>query len=321
MNFDELRDQVQWLIREDGIAPERTVNQAIGDILQPLLAKENLELRVHKNLQFSEIDYAASNMHDPSRRLSVAIEYKHFRNGISVGSNLVLGLLGTISTGAFDRALFISRAGFTSEAKQVAEQAKISVELLDLHSILTWIDRLEASSAAHGSRTAYLVKTMSHEFARIVAEVPEELNNLEWRDLERMMCRVMEGLGFETTLTPPSKDGGKDLILKCLIKNKAESYIVELKHWRAGKPVVKGAITDFLNVIVSEGRQGGLFLSSSGYAQNVSEGFTKITRQKLKLGDKSKIISLAQTYMKAYSGLWNPSTDLPELLFEGTIEV
>jgi hypothetical protein len=42
------------------------------------------------------------------------------------------------------------------------------------------------------------------------------LDHLEWRDLERMMARVMEGLGFKVTLTPPSKDGGKDLILTFL---------------------------------------------------------------------------------------------------------
>ena len=133
------------------------------------------------------------------------------------------------------------------------------------------------------------------------------------------MARVMEGLGFRVTLTPPSKDGGKDLILVCTVANHEESFIIELKHWRAGKRVGGKAVSDFLQVVVAENRSGGLFLSTSGYADDTFEGLTEITRQRLRLGDRAKIILLAQTYVRACSGLWSPPNELPEILFEATV--
>ena len=320
MNAREIRDKLQWLRAEDGVVPPAEAESAIGDILLPLLKAEGLELLVHKDPTFSGIDFAATRTDDPERRLSLAIEYKHYRNGSSVGAEIVERLLGTISSGPFDRALLVSRSGFSRRALEIAARAQISVELLDLAAISSWIDRVEEKPSANAKRVAFMVKSISHEFARLVAQDPSVLDHIEWRDLERMMSRVMEGIGFKTTLTPASKDGGKDLILKCTINAKEESYIVELKHWRAGKPVIKGAVSDFFNVIVREGREGGLFLSTSGYASNISEALTELSRQKLRLGDKSKVVMLAQTYLRANSGLWSPPEQLPEILFDGMFQ-
>jgi len=47
-----------------------------------------------------------------------------------------------------------------------------------------------------------------------IAEDIEALRALEWRQLEETMATVLEGLGFKTTLTSASKDGGKDIVLE-----------------------------------------------------------------------------------------------------------
>lgn len=136
-----------------------------------------------------------------------------------------------------------------------------------------------------------------------------------------MMARVMEGLGFECELTPPSKDGGKDLILVWRATSGDHSFIVELKHWRSGKRVGKNAVSDFMSVIVAENRTGGLFLSTSGYSADRTEGLTEVTRDRLWFGEKSKVVLLAKTYVRACDGLWSPPDILPEVLFEGTAPV
>lgn len=316
IDIQALHDRLQWLRREDGIAPESQVESVIGDILLPLLKEEGLELLVPKNGNSVLIDFAAARTNDPKQRLVVAVEYKHYGQGKAVDVNVVHQLLGSIAYGPFERALLISRFGFTTEVLEVASNTPIILELHDLSSISAWIDRVAVDEPSNAEKVKFLVRSISHEFAKLVARDSEALDHLEWRDVERMMSRVMEGLGFETTLTPPSKDGGKDLILRCRICNKTESYIVELKHWRSGLPVGKNAVTDFFNVILRENRQGGLFLSTSGYASNTSEALTELSRQKLRLGGKPKIITLCQTYVRAASGLWNPPDELPEILFE-----
>jgi restriction system protein len=68
-----------------------------------------------------------------------------------------------------------------------------------------------------------------------------------------------------------------------------------LKHWRVGTPVGKGAISDFVKVIIRENRTGGLFLATSGYTGNAAEAIAELTKQKLRLGDKTKVVTLCQT--------------------------
>ncbi len=73
-----------------------------------------------------------------------------------------------------------------------------------------------------------------------------------------------------------------------------------------------------MSVIVAENRTGGLFLSTSGYAADRTEGLTEVTRDKLWFGARSKVVLLAKTYIRACNGLWSSPDILPEVLFEGT---
>lgn len=308
--------KLQWLRGEDGVASESVINDAIGDILLPLLAAEGLELQAPKNRDKAPIDYAARRSNDRSGKLSVAIEYKHRNRGRAIEARVVQQLLGKIAAGPFDRALIISRTGFTNEAVAIADEAPLIIELHDLQTLSDWVDRVSSDIPHVSESVAILVKTLSHEFAKLVATDSSVLDHLEWRDVERMMSRVMSGLGFDVTLTPSSKDGGKDLILRCQAGGKGESYIVELKHWRAGNRVGESVVTDFFRVIAKEGREGGLILSTSGYTSGASEAVTRLSTNRLRIGGKTKIIKLCETYMRADSGLWHPPDELPEILFE-----
>jgi hypothetical protein len=213
----------------------------------------------------------------------------------------------------------IGRFGFTNAARDAVRHSDpVKIELLDLSGIESWVDRLDVDRSDAAARVQLLIRSISHEFAKMVAKDPEILEHLEWRDLERMIGRVMEGLGFKVTLTPASKDKGKDLILVCNVSDGEASFIVELKHWRSGKRVGKQSVTDFMEVIVAEKRAGGLFLSTSGYAPDAFQGLTEITRERLRFGNQTKVVLLAQTYTKACAGLWSPPTELPQVLFEGT---
>ena len=101
---------------------------------------------------------------------------------------------------------------------------------------------------------------------------------------EQFAAELLKLIGYEEVRGPSrGPDGGKDLILNCRATRGLESFIVELKHWRSGKRVGKAAVSDFFEVIVSEDRSGGLFLSTSGYNTHAFEGLTEVTRQRLRL--------------------------------------
>lgn len=169
------------------------------------------------------------------------------------------------------------------------------------------------------SEVQQLIQVMSQKFAEIIATNPAALDELEWRDIERLLAEVFDGIGFSIELTPPSKDGGKDIILQCVVSGKKHSYIVEVKHWRSSTKVGGSAIKDFLSIIVNENRDAGLFLSTYGYTSNAFEGISEIERHRIRFGKKEKVVSLCKTYVDSASGLVVPPDLLPTVLFNGTI--
>lgn len=321
LDFDQLRRDLQWLHGEDGVVPAEQAVEVLSRLLAPLLDAEGLELFAPESPGLG-VDLFAARRNDNKEKpyqASVAIEYKHHGQGRPIDVDAIDQLFENMGKTPYDRAMLIGRFGFTEAAVEaVRSQEPVAVELLDLEGIGAWIDRLEVGKPGYAEKVQVLIRSISHEFAKLVSQTPDALDHLEWRDLERMMARVMEGLGFECELTPPSKDGGKDLILVWRAKSGDQSFIVELKHWRSGKRVGKTAVADFMRVIVAEARTGGLFLSTSGYAANRTEGLTEITRERLRFGDRSKVVLLAKTYIRACDGLWSPPDALPEVLFQGT---
>lgn len=170
------------------------------------------------------------------------------------------------------------------------------------------------------SKLELIVRTMMREIAVAVAKDPDCLRDVEWRDLERVLREVFEGLGFTTRLTRSGNDGGFDLELKYAENGKQSIVLVEVKHWagsgkKPGKPVVRSLVD-----VVARAVPGttGLLLSSTGFTSDVISGRTEIEQRKVRLGGKAKIISLCQSYLQTTDGVWAPTTDMADMLLAGT---
>lgn len=159
-------------------------------------------------------------------------------------------------------------------------------------------------------------------YRKIISEIsknPQQLQNLDWFNIEKVIAELFENFGFNVTLTPPSKDGGKDIILECYEDESKKTFIVEIKHWKAGNRVGKSIVTDFLKVVLNEKRDRGLILSSSGYTKNSLEFVAEIDKSKVALGNHSKIISLCNAYERVKDGLLLPISNYESFLFNETI--
>lgn len=170
-------------------------------------------------------------------------------------------------------------------------------------------------------RLELIVRTAMRSIAIAIAHAPDCLRQVEWRDLERVLREVFEKLGFSTELTRPSKDGGFDLRLQCREDGNLRTFFVEIKHWagsakRPGKPILDAL---FEVVARQDENATGLLLSSTGFAESAVVGRTEIERQVVRLGGKDKIVSLCQNYMKSASGVWAPTTNLADMLLDGTL--
>lgn len=162
-----------------------------------------------------------------------------------------------------------------------------------------------------------ILRSSFQELARRIADDVNFLDNIEWRDLERILGEALSALGFNVTVTPPSKDGGKDIIAHLDVFNNQYSFVIELKHWRSGKRVDLSPVDKFLRVVINEKRTGGLFLASYGYTEDCIEAIASFKRYNLNLGDGNKIYSIFQVYKQKIGGQVLAPADILSMVSSG----
>lgn len=216
--------------------------------------------------------------------------------------------------------MLVTNSRFTFAAREALRRSvPVGIELLDIDALRSWVGRLEEVPSVDVAQINIIRRALSQKLIALIVKNPRYLDEIEWREMERLLTEVFEGLGFEARLTPGSKDGGKDIILKCQVASLSHTYYVEVKHWRSGQRVGTEAITEFLNIIVNEEISGGLFLSTYGFCSNAIESLTEVQRKTLHFGTESKVVSLCKSYVKVMSGIWSPDATLPEMLYDGTV--
>ena len=301
-------------------ASPQEAEQIMGEILEPLLTEDGYNITSVGKQRDLGVDFIAKkSAPENSQENEIAIEYKHYRQG-AVGTEAVHRILGAAISSGFSRAMLVTNSRFTYAAREALRRSTpVGVELIDLDALRSWVSRLEQIEFIDVSQINLIRREFNRKFIDLIVKNPRYLDEIEWREMERLLSQVFEGLGFEVRLTPGSKDGGKDIVLTCQVKSTTHTYYVEVKHWRSGQRVGAGAVSDFLNVIVNEQVSGGLYLSTYGYCSNAIEGLTEIQRQTLRFGSESKIVSLCRSYVRATSGIWSPEMELPEMLYQGAL--
>jgi len=313
LDKDQLLTAIDSL-QENHIAPQEA-EQRMFPILATLLGMDGFSVSHTGGPGDQGIDFLAEKEDQ-----KIAIQQKHYSNpNRSVGISDLHQMLGSMIIQKINRVIMVSNTKFSKQARDLVEQnIPISFELIDIDSLRAWGARLRNFNENLQKEAIKLIADLSQRLALLIAKDPKVLHVVEWRDLERLLAEVFSGLGFNVTLTPSSKDGGKDLILDFVSNETNYSYIVEIKHWRSGQKVGASSITEFLRVILKENRNAGIFLSTFGYCDNAFEHLTEIDRERVRIGGQTKVISLCQRYSKVRSGIWSSVSNLPEILFEQT---
>jgi hypothetical protein len=153
-----------------------------------------------------------------------------------------------------------------------------------------------------GTRIMAILEESSRGLAQCVADYPHTLASIEWRDFERMLAVIFEGLGFGVTCGRGSKDGGVDLRLT----TPSSTYVVQAKHWVSGKKVGGSTLQATVTVAMLEGQSGAIVLSTSGFTRNAVTAVTSLQRTRLRIGERWQIHSLCRTYVSFDHGLLQP---------------
>ena len=284
---------------------------ALVKILTPLLTAENYTVTYQDGPRDMDIDFLAEK-----DNTKVGIQYKHYRNKIN--SAEVYKVIGAAVVNKLDKTILLTNSSFSNQARTAAQATDpVAVELMDIEDLKRWASKIEADYEEENAYT--VLKAYVTKLIELISKDNRTLDQIEWRTLEHVIAEVFDGLGFKTTLTPSSKDGGKDIILECKLNEENKSYIIEIKHWRCGQRVGEGKIREFLQVITKEQRDAGMFLSTYGFVDNAIGSLTQIDREKVKFGTETNMAMLCKTYIKKKSGLWQCENELSEILFQDTI--
>lgn len=296
------------------IGPQEA-EQLLGEAIGPLLQAKGYALDHRGGPGDGGVDFLASRPAAVDLApVTIAIELKHARQPIS--TTAVRQMIGTAILEQVDRAVLVSSSGFTASARAAVERSlPVRIELLGYDELAAWTDAIESGRKAPDS-LAQGIKAFSRFLALEIARDPDALSRLEWYHVEPTIAEIFDGLGFKVTLTPPAKDGGKDVILEFVLAGRTVEYYVEVKHWRSATKVGSGAISDFIEVVARDKVAGGLFLSTHGYTGNAFQHLTQLDRERVQFEGREKVISLCQTYSKVQAGLWSPPSSLREILSE-----
>jgi hypothetical protein len=239
--------------------------------------------------------------------------------GRPIGVSSVQQAIAMLGAGPpVDRSMVIARDGFLPVAIELAEAEGLGkIDLLAPGDLRNWVAKFEQVEPEE-PHSAAIIRAAMAALAEAVAQNPEELWKLEWRDLERVLGVALNAIGFETTVTRSGKDGGFDLELRTRMQPE-EVYLVEVKHWAHQKPG-STALKKLIKVTASQQASGGLLLSSSGFARTVYSGVAELNAP-VRLGDGSKIVGLCKAYYRLQCGLWLDGSDAKEALFSGTVSL
>ena len=86
-------------------------------------------------------------------------------------------------------------------------------------------DGFEPQLRRQGSAYATLVREMMESLAVKIAEGRIALEELEWREVERLVGTVLQGLGFKCLVTPSARDKGRDLLVCDTIRSVIEHQL------------------------------------------------------------------------------------------------
>jgi molybdopterin converting factor small subunit len=112
------------------------------------------------------------------------------------------------------------------------------------------------------------IQAVTDELIRLLAERPDYLYQLAPRQFEELMAEIFERQGFDVTLTPKARDGGVDLFLVKRTPIGNVLTLVELKRYRADRPVGVGVVRQLFGVVESKRATAGVVTTTSFFTRD-----------------------------------------------------
>lgn len=122
----------------------------------------------------------------------------------------------------------------------------------------------DVDSIVGGQSSLQIASIIGQDLIRCVGDRPCDVYNMTPREFEEFVAHLLDGLGYEVTLTRRTRDNGYDIIA---IENSVFSckYLVECKRYRSENKVDVGAVRQLHGVVSGEKATKGILVTTSTF--------------------------------------------------------
>lgn len=189
------------------------------------------------------------------------------------------------------------------------------------YRILTWDEVLDTVIFDKENNTPEIVIQNVVDFSRkLLAKLIRKHDLLQFIDdrrFEELIATLLFDLGFQNIeLTPPRKDGGKDIIAQFFSSTTGQkvTYYFECKHWVSGQKVSLNWAIKLLDVIQNDQVDAGILLTSSTFSPTLLQTEASFNCQDIYLKDEQSIFKLIEIWEQEYGALLITKPSFEEII-------
>jgi hypothetical protein len=141
-----------------------------------------------------------------------------------------------------------------------------------------------------------LTTDISLEIKQYLANHPEKLHNLTSRRFEELIADILKDLGFDTELTPATRDGGRDIY--AYVKNAVTSFLmfVECKKWASDNKVGIDIVQRLYGAAKVAGAHKSMIVTTSFFTAPAQQEQRKIATE-MELKDYNELKTWLSRYI------------------------
>jgi hypothetical protein len=167
------------------------------------------------------------------------------------------------------------------------------------------ISQLLHTSLLEGILPNQIVTSCNQIWSDVIPKLnqnPETLFAIHPRQFEQLIAHLFDDRGYSVELTPQSRDGGRDVIVRAQTGFGDLLFLVECKRNRPNRPVSVGLVRSLLGVVEDEEATMGVLITTSSFTKNALE-LGERHKYRLKLKDFEHIKKWLSEYGRGQKGL------------------
>lgn len=216
---------------------------------------------------------------------------------------LTLPLVHQIRAARPEAVLVLFCALRPSSAAQVLEFARAGINELILRDVddlglmiqlalQRWrqFERARIETPDASTHLVQVSRELNDALLERLAADPRLMYQLTPHKFEEIVGELLARQGFDVTATKASRDGGRDLIVRCHSSIASGLYFVECKRWAPDNHVGVGVLRTLYGVVESEGVTGGMIATTSTFTRD-AQAYQQSIAYRLSLRDFSDLAS------------------------------